>query len=61
MPKVAPQSVDFTMSIASVWPFLRSDCRNVTYTWPLAVTEMSGNCTSWATWDRLFGFDQVAP
>ena len=28
---------------------------------PVAVTAISGNCTSWATGVRLFAFDQVAP
>ena len=38
-----------------------SNWRNVTYTWPLPVTEMSGNCTSWMDGVSFIGDEKVAP
>src|SRR6478736_5008507 len=59
--KLWPQSADLTTSTASVcWP-CASNWRNVMYTCPLRVTEMSGNCTSWTPALTFFGVENVAP
>ena len=57
---VLPQSVDLAIITASGSCF-DPNWRNVTYTCPLCVTEMSGNWTSWIDAEIFIGFENVTP